>query len=617
MKLTPEARWWIYLFARRISASNNQGASMKSTWLLAAGAAALLSLSIVAQERVEPLFLRDAVGVKSYAAAPRLAQRAALAPATELPAAAQSVPEEIERIRLWNEGRNEPARNGFARTLPDTISVRLDGSAIAAAKGATVAFARGVVAATAGGTIIYSTSIRIDGADRFRLRLDHVVLPEGATLWVYGSTETPTAFGRELLQDGTLWTPPAQGPLVFLDVEIPAPKSAADGASFEIRQVTELLAESQLSLSPHPDDAPTCLVDAQCVGPSTFDVIRNAQKGVAHIEFLEGTSSFVCSGGLLNDRNSSGTPYLLTANHCISTQAVATTVTAYFDFVSVSCNGTFNGNAAPHTSGAQLLATSATNDFSFLKLNSIPAGRVMLGWDPNSSSITNGVRLHRISHPVPASTILPQMYSDTLVNTTVGSCISRSRPNYIYSNGGQGGIYGGSSGSPLMLDGGYVVGQLFGLCGPLPAEGCNTANANVDGAFSATYTQIQSYLENGSAACTPSTTVACLVGNRFSVKVDWKTSSSAGSGTAIKYTDASALFWFFGSDNIEMLVKVLNACPIGSTYWIFSAATTDVQYTLTVTDSKSGLVKIYTHPQGTPAPAITDTNPWDKNAVCP
>src|SRR5260221_193698 len=26
MKLTPEGRWWIYLFARRISASNNQGA---------------------------------------------------------------------------------------------------------------------------------------------------------------------------------------------------------------------------------------------------------------------------------------------------------------------------------------------------------------------------------------------------------------------------------------------------------------------------------------------------------------------------------------------------------------------------------------------------------------
>ncbi len=136
--------------------------------------------------------------------------------------------------------------------------------------------------------------------------------------------------------------------------------------------------------------------------------------------------------------------------------------------------------------------------------------------------------------------------------------------------------------------------------------------------ISVTYTQIQSYLESSSSACAPSATVACLVGGRFGVKVDWKTSDgNTGSGQAIKYTDATAFFWFFGSDNIELMIKVLNACPIGSTYWIFSAATTNVQYTLTVTDSKTGLVKTYVNPQGTAAAAITDTNPFDKNAVCP
>jgi hypothetical protein len=530
-------------------------------------------------------------------------------------------PEEIERIRLGNEGRNEPARNGFLRTLPDTLSVRLDGAALAAAKATGASYARGLVAATAAGTIAYSTAIRVDAADRVRLRLDHVVLPEGAILWIYGANETPTGFGRELLQDGTLWTPPAQGPVVFLDVEIPSPKSAADAASFEIHQIVELLAGSQISLQPKPDDAPTCLEDATCIGSSTFDNIRSAQKGIAHLEFVSGGNSFVCSGGLLNDRNSTGTPYLLTANHCISTQSVASTVVAYFDFTSTSCNGSFNGNNAPHTSGAQLLTTSTASDFAFLKLNSIPSGRVLLGWDPRSSSVSSGVKLHRISHPVPADTIFPQMYSDTLVNTTFLSCINRARPNYIYSTGGQGGIYGGSSGSPAMLDGGYVVGQLLGSCpsgGSDASSGCDPRNASVDGAFSSTYSQISTYLEAAATSCVPSSTVACLVSGRFSVKVDWKTSDgNTGNGQAIKYTDATALFWFFGADNIEMMVKVLNACPIGSTYWVFSAATTDVQYTLTVTDTKSGLSKVYTHPQGTPAPAVTDTNPFDKNAVCP
>lgn len=592
---------------------------MISKSLLAAVAAALLSLSLAAQERVEPLFLRDAVGVKAYAAAPRLAQRAAVAPASELPSAVSSVPEEIDRIRVWNVGHNEPARNGFLRTLPDTIDVRLDGAALAAAKGTAAPFARGVLATTAGGTVVYSTSIKVDGADRLRLRLDHVVLPEGATLWIYGSNETPTGFGRELVYDGTLWTPPANGPVVYLDVEIPSPKSAADTASFDIHQVVELLTSSQAALTPKPEDSPTCVEDAQCINTSKFDDIQNVRKGVAHLEFTTNSGSFVCSGGLLNDRAGDGTPYLLTANHCISSQTVASTVVAYFDFVSTSCNGPYNGNTAPHTSGAQLMATGTTSDFTLLKMNSIPSGRILLGWDPRSSSIVNGVRLHRVSHPVPADTIYPQSYSNTFVNTTVGTCSGRPRTGYIYSNGGEGGVYGGSSGSPVMLDGGYVVGQLLGSCGPSPSDGCNPANSTVDGAFFSTYSQLTSFLENGtSSACVPSSTVACLVGGRFGVKVDWKTSDNkTGSGTAIKYTDATGLFWFFGSDNIEMMVKILNACPIGSTYWVFSAATTDVQYTLTITDSKSGQVKTYTHALGTPAPAITDTNPFDKNAVCP
>lgn len=583
-------------------------------------AALLMSSALFAQQPVEPLFLRDAVGMKSYAAAPRLAQRAAIAPATELPAATQAVPEEIERIRLWNEGRHEPAQNGFARTLPDAIDVRLDGGVAAAAKSASTSFARGVLASTNGGTLVYSTAVKVDAADRIRLRLDHVVLPEGATLWVYGANETPTAFGRELVYEGTLWTPPAAGPVVYLDVEVPAPKSPADVASFQIRTIMELLGSSLSGLQPKPDDLPTCLTDAQCINASTFDDIRDAQKAIAHLEYASGNSNFVCSGGLLNDRNSTGTPYLLTANHCISTQASATSLVAYFDYKTTACNGSTSGTP-PHTAGAQLLATSATSDFAFLKMNSIPSGRVLLGWDPRASSITNGAKLHRVSHPVPDDTIYPQQYSRTTVNTIVSTCSGKGRPNFIYSSQAQGGIYGGSSGSPVMLDGGYVVGQLFGTCGVTPSDGCSAANSTVDGAFSVSYNSITQWLEaggNNTAPCVPSATVQCLNNGRFSVKVAWKTSNGdSGQGQAIKYTDQTALFWFFDSSNIEMMVKILNACPIGSTYWVFAAGTTNVEYTLTVTDTKTGLVKTYTNPQGTASAAVTDTNPFDKNAVCP
>ena len=109
--------------------------------------------------------------------------------------------------------------------------------------------------------------------------------------------------------------------------------------------------------------------------------------------------------------------------------------------------------------------------------------------------------------------------------------------------------------------------------------------------------------------CTATNTI-CLSNNRFATKITWRTTDgkTSGDGIPIKYTTDSGLFWFFGSDNIEVLLKILNACTLNNRYWIFSAATTDVEYTITVTDTLTGKVKTYFHKGGSPAPAITDTD---------
>lgn len=118
-----------------------------------------------------------------------------------------------------------------------------------------------------------------------------------------------------------------------------------------------------------------------------------------------------------------------------------------------------------------------------------------------------------------------------------------------------------------------------------------------------------------SSVCTTSATTICLNNSRFSVRVDWRTTAGqSGAATAIKYTADSGFYWFFGPDNIEVLLKLLNGCGLNSRYWVFAAATTDVEYTIRVTDTKTGKVKTYFHAAGTPAPAITDTNAFD---TCP
>lgn len=577
----------------------------------------LLCLFCVNVYAEKGMFVRDAVGVKTYPAAPRLAQQMGMAPASILPPAETAVPEKIQELRDWNASGREPAHIGFMRPLPDRIDVRVSGPV--AAKSGAVPLGRGVAAMSDHGTIIWSTMVKVEGAQRIRLHLENVSLPADAVLWDYGTAGTPTGFGRELIDSNhNLWAPAVNGDVAYLDVEVPLPSLRLAPVSFSIREVAQIFGIAAASLK--PEDSPTCLVDSTCITSSTFPSITQARAAIAHIEWPESSTTIgLCSGGLLNNTNNDSTPYFLTANHCFSDQNTATSAEFFFDFQTSSCGGSFNLQTAPHSTGSQLLATSPTSDFTFLKLNSIPAGRYLLGWDPRSSSIQAGVSLYRVSHPVPADTIFPQMFSSTSVDALTGTCTGRDRPNFIYSDYGQGGTYPGSSGSPDMLAGGYVVGQLLGACGPNPTAGCDSTNFIVDGAFSVTYPNIQQWLSPGSGGqptvCTPSSTTLCLSSSRFAVSAAWRTSDgNSGNGTAVALSADTGYFWFFNSSNVEMVLKVLNGCGVNSHYWVFAGGLTNVNVTMTVVDTKSGTVKTYTNPLNTAFVPIQDTSAF---STCP
>ena len=557
-----------------------------------------------------PEFVRDAVGTRSYRAAPRLAQQASIEPAATLAAAVESVPEEIVAIREWNDAGREPMKNGFTRTV-DPIIVRLD----AGVAKRPVSMSRGLAAASDRGTVAWSGAVRVEGAYRLRLHLTNVRLPDGATLWVYGEGQTPIGFGKELLSEGSLYTPSVSGPVAYLELEIATPKNESEAASFEIRDLLEIVGQSGLHTPElQTNDSPSCLVDATCVTSATFNAIAFARAGVAHLQYIKSGNGFVCSGGLLNDTDTSSTiPYLLTANHCFDTQASASSLEAYFDYKTTSCNGVNPGFPAA-VNGATLLATGTTTDFTLVRLHSIPGGRVLLGWTTQAQS--DGTKLHRVSHPFPDSFNIPapQMYSNTTINSSFGSCQSRPQSNYLYSNNGQGGTYGGSSGAPVLLADGSVIGQLFGACGSDPTSGCNViTNAAVDGRFSATYPNISQYLNPTTSTCTESSTALCL-NTRFRVQATYQTGSGqSGQAQVVKLTNDTGYLWFFNSSNVEIVVKVLNACGING-YWVFAGGLTDVRVTLTVTDTQTGAVKTYTNPIGTPFQPIQDTSAF---STCP
>lgn len=111
------------------------------------------------------------------------------------------------------------------------------------------------------------------------------------------------------------------------------------------------------------------------------------------------------------------------------------------------------------------------------------------------------------------------------------------------------------------------------------------------------------------ASCTTTQTAHCLQGKRFRVEVDWSGYVGDG-GSAQTVTGATAdsgLFYFYGPNNWEILVKVLNGCQQNNHYWVFAAAATTLQYTIAVTDTQTGAVRTYSNPLNVSSPAITDT----------
>lgn len=111
----------------------------------------------------------------------------------------------------------------------------------------------------------------------------------------------------------------------------------------------------------------------------------------------------------------------------------------------------------------------------------------------------------------------------------------------------------------------------------------------------------------------PDTTVLPLQRGRFLAEATWRDhDGNTGRGkAAVPAADGSGLFWFFDKDNWELQVKVLDGCGVNGHHWVYAAATTDVEYALTVTDTRTGEKVRYENPLGRRSPAVTDSSAFE------
>ncbi len=117
-------------------------------------------------------------------------------------------------------------------------------------------------------------------------------------------------------------------------------------------------------------------------------------------------------------------------------------------------------------------------------------------------------------------------------------------------------------------------------------------------------------------ACVPGDTTLCLPAGsgRFEARVSYQTVQGGGlmgEGRAVPLSplgvDKGGVFYFRDPDNPKFLVKILDGCGVNGHHWLFYAATTNIGFELTVTDTLTGAIRIYNNPDLNPAAPVLDT----------
>ena len=359
----------------------------------------------------------------------------------------------------------------------------------------------------ADGRLSWTWRLVAPGAKTLDLHFADLHLPARAELVLRGegADNLRRIAAEDLPKDsGEYWSPYVAGELV--DVQIIVPADAAGDVRMHLASVTH----GYRGLFEHVDPmqkSGSCNVDVACpAGTGWQDQIDS----VGHYTFSQGGSSYVCTGTLVGNTAQTTTPYFLTANHCVSTQTVASSVVVYWNYQSSTCrtpgsssSGTpLSRSIASHSqSGTTLVANYASSDFALLRLNAnVPTGAnaYFSGWDASGSTPSSAVGIH---HPAGHEKRIA-VENNALTVTGYGGGSGSTHWRVI--DWDQGTTEGGSSGSGLWNQNKRLVGQLHGgsaACGNDLSDYYGRLSVSWNGGGSST-SRLRDWLAPGSSGTT-------------------------------------------------------------------------------------------------------------------
>jgi lysyl endopeptidase len=307
------------------------------------------------------------------------------------------------------------------------------------------------------GLKIWRAGFHVEGAALLNVLFNPYHIKKGVKIFLYDfNQQTILGAFTDLNNKDNLVMPTAHITGDLLIVEVQVPQFVDSPGELTISQIgcdfssyinTQRIKDGWYGLSGD------CNADINCYKDSIYQIVKNA---VVQIVFL-GTER--CTGALINNTSKNGRNYILTAEHCISTERNANSAVFYFQYESPYCNGP-DGNRQKSISGATLRATIRNLDFSLLELlEPVPFTYhpFYAGWNKSGLAPSSGFTIHHPQGDV-------KKISFENHGITIGNFGNQydDHTHWLVSHWETGTTEAGSSGGPLFNQNSHIVGTLTG-----------------------------------------------------------------------------------------------------------------------------------------------------------
>ncbi len=312
------------------------------------------------------------------------------------------------------------------------------------------------------GDHLYRALIHSKDANTLNFVFSTYQLPKGASVYFYNDEKTDLlgaytdAFNNT---DKLLGTWMVEGSKIW--IEYLEPKAVIGQGKLFLSKVIHGYRSVSKSVEKSINSSGSCHLDVNCSIGDDFDAQKERLRHSVALIVMDG---FVCSGALINNVNTNGIPFFLTANHC--DKGDSATWAFRFNWVSPtsSCASTSSSTTPldKHTtSGAKTLVTNTNSDVRLLTISGglDPDWDLELaGWDRSGEIPSDFVV--GIHHP--SGDVMKVSRENHRLSKQQVSFMGERADMWQVTNWDKGATESGSSGSPLFDAQGRIIGQLAG-----------------------------------------------------------------------------------------------------------------------------------------------------------